>query len=53
MIDILKQLPSKIAGMSMGQKLGLLAVAGLAVAVVVVSLMCGLLPRSTSTSSPT
>jgi flagellar M-ring protein FliF len=45
MIDFLKQLPSKIAGMSMAQKLGLLAVTGMAVAVLVVSLMWALAPK--------
>ena len=45
MMNTLKQFSSKVAGMSMSQKFGILAVAGLVVAVVMVSLMWALAPK--------
>jgi len=45
MITFIKQLPAKFGAMSMGQRFGLLAVSGLAVAVVVVSLMWATAPK--------
>ncbi len=45
MTNFIKQLPAKILAMGMGQRIGLFAVCGLAVAVLVVSLMWATAPK--------
>lgn len=45
MIDLIRQLPAKFLAMSMAQRVGLLAVSAMAVAVIVVSLMWATSPK--------